>query len=119
MPFLIDRDKCGYIVGLPAIIDGKIVFKKISQRTKVGKFGIIEPDTDQLVNLSQGEILCLAPLVACTYSGKRLGRGCGYYDRFFASHRNIFKVGVCYKEQIVEELPVEQHDVKLDLIVSC
>ncbi len=118
-PFLIEREKNGYIVGLPAIIDGKIIFKRFSQRTKIGKFGIIESDTDQLIDLSCQEILCLTPLIASTAACDRLGRGGGYYDRFFRNHPNILKVGVCYREQVVDAIPMEEHDVRLDLIVTC
>jgi len=117
-PFLIERDKNGYIIGLPAIIDGKIIFKRFSQRTKIGKFGIIESDTDQLIDLSCQEILCLTPLIASA-ACDRLGRGGGYYDRFFASHPNILKLGVCYREQVLDAIPMEGDDVRLDLIVTC
>jgi len=49
----------------------------------------------------------------------RLGRGGGYYDRFFRSHPNILKLGVCYREQVLDAIPMEGHDVRLDLIVTC
>ena len=96
-----------------------MVFKVWNDRFKIGKFGLREPDTDQLVDLSQEGILCIIPLVACTRDGKRLGRGRGYYDRFFAKNPHIFKVGVCYSEQVLDALPTEPHDVRLDLVVSC
>jgi len=115
--FLSDRNKSGTVVGLPVIIDNGIIFKPYNNSYTIGKFGLLEPDTEQIIDLAQEEILCITPLVACTADGIRLGRGGGYYDRFFAKYKNIFKVGICYKEQVLEYLPTESHDIKLDRII--
>lgn len=116
-PFLIDRYRSGIVIGLPSIIGNEIIFKVYNNQLKLGKFGLLEPDTDQVVDLTQSDILCLAPLVACTSNGERLGRGSGCYDRFFAKHQHIFKVGICYKEQVLDYIPTESHDIKLNRII--
>ncbi|MCP5469521.1 MAG: hypothetical protein H7A36_03340 [Chlamydiales bacterium] len=56
--------------------------------------------------------LILVPGLAFSPSGHRLGYGGGYYDRLLAT---LFceTIGVGFKEQLVEELPVEPHDVPL------
>lgn len=63
--------------------------------------------------------LVLVPGIAFTRSGTRVGRGAGFFDRFLA-HRaaRAIKVGIAFSFQIVESLPVESHDVKLDIVVS-
>ena len=63
--------------------------------------------------------LVLVPGIAFTRNGARMGRGFGFFDRFLA-HRAApaIKVGIAFRFQIVESLPLESHDVKLDLVVT-
>lgn len=63
--------------------------------------------------------LVLVPGLAFTREGARLGRGAGFFDRFLA-HRaaHAIKIGLGFAFQIVESLPLDPHDVKLDLVVS-
>lgn len=83
-----------------------------------GAFGILEPQGEQAC--SAGEIdLVICPGVAFTSDGRRLGRGRGYYDRYLGqSAFRGFRVGVCYAHQLVDDLPVEPHDVRMDVVVS-
>jgi 5-formyltetrahydrofolate cyclo-ligase len=63
--------------------------------------------------------LILVPGVAFTRAGARCGRGGGYYDRLLAAlGPKTCKVGVCFALQIVEELPVEAHDLGVDLVIA-
>ncbi len=57
------------------------------------------------------------PGLAFTKNGVRLGRGGGYYDRLLAGVRGI-KAGVAFDWQVLEQLPVEPHDIRMDLIVT-
>jgi 5-formyltetrahydrofolate cyclo-ligase len=59
----------------------------------------------------------LVPGLAFSKKGQRVGRGKGFYDRTLQSVRGL-KVGVCYSYQLFEELPCEDHDVKMDVVVS-
>ena len=47
-----------------------------------------------------------------------MGYGAGFYDRFFSLYPELTKVGVCFKEQICDELIPEEHDVPMDYIVT-
>ncbi len=47
----------------------------------------------------------------------RLGRGAGYYDRYLETFKGI-KIGVCFEEQLVDELKVDKNDIKVDLIIT-
>jgi 5-formyltetrahydrofolate cyclo-ligase len=49
--------------------------------------------------------------------GYRVGYGGGYYDTFLADQQAALRVGVCYPFQLVAEVPVEEHDVRLDRVV--
>ena len=60
----------------------------------------------------------VVPGVAFTDCGVRMGRGKGFYDRYLSqSGCRALKIGVCYREQVVESIPVEPHDVKMDLVI--
>ena len=61
--------------------------------------------------------LAIIPAVGFDVHGNRLGRGGGFYDRLL-SKLKCPKIGVCFDLQIVDSLPVEAHDAKVDLIVT-
>jgi 5-formyltetrahydrofolate cyclo-ligase len=82
-----------------------------------GRFGIMEPRVGcPEVPLKQLDFL-VAPGVAFTLDGRRLGRGRGFYDRLLASVRGI-KCGIAFDEQIVDAIPAEAHDIRLDFILT-
>jgi 5-formyltetrahydrofolate cyclo-ligase len=61
----------------------------------------------------------IVPGLAFTPDGHRLGQGGGWYDRFLAGVRDdCLTIGVAFAAQLVESLPVEPHDVTLDVIVT-
>ncbi|MDQ3738804.1 MAG: hypothetical protein M3337_06510 [Actinomycetota bacterium] len=61
----------------------------------------------------------VAPGLAFTWDGRRLGQGGGHYDRFIARlGPQCLTVGVCYAEQLVDELPTQAHDRTVDVVVT-
>lgn len=50
--------------------------------------------------------------------GYRLGYGGGYYDRYFALHPDVLRVGLAYAGQAVEGLPREKTDMPLHAVVT-
>jgi 5-formyltetrahydrofolate cyclo-ligase len=61
----------------------------------------------------------IVPGLAFTARGDRLGQGGGWYDRFLAGVRpGCRTIGVGFVEQIVDALPVEVHDIRLDHVVT-
>lgn len=83
-----------------------------------GAFGILEPQGER--PCPAGEIdLVVCPGMAFTADGRRLGRGRGYYDRYLGDPAfRGFRVGVCYAHQLVDDLPVEPHDVRMDRVIT-
>lgn len=86
-----------------------------------GSFGILEPDSSStpfdFKDYQNGNILILVPGRAFSKNGERLGRGKGYYDTFLKNKlRNCISAGVCFPFQIVNEIPVEPHDFKMDFM---
>jgi len=63
--------------------------------------------------------LIIVPGLAFDVQGFRLGYGAGYYDIFLAEQKDAIKVGLCYPFQMVEKVPVEEHDVRVDVVMDC
>lgn len=59
----------------------------------------------------------MVPGVGFDLSGARLGRGKGFYDRYFAENKGT-KIALAWSEQIVEKIPVEVHDSHMDFIIT-
>ena len=59
----------------------------------------------------------LIPGVAFTRDGRRLGRGAGFYDRLLAGAGGV-KIGVANDCQIVETMPAQPHDIRMDMLVT-
>jgi 5-formyltetrahydrofolate cyclo-ligase len=61
----------------------------------------------------------LVPGLAFTRKGHRLGRGGGFYDRYLAAlPATTRKIGVCFALQLVEKIPTEAHDQRMDAVVT-
>ena len=82
-----------------------------------GKYGIREPAESCLQGQLNWLDLTLVPGVAFDLNGCRLGRGKGDYDRLLADVSGT-TCGVAFDEQIVESLPTEPHDVRLNCILT-
>jgi 5-formyltetrahydrofolate cyclo-ligase len=80
-------------------------------------YGIPEPISERLVDPD----ILLVPLVAFDNELNRLGYGGGYYDRYLArtlKYKKIITIGLGYSFQKIKKLPINQHDMKLDHIVT-
>jgi 5-formyltetrahydrofolate cyclo-ligase len=82
-----------------------------------GKFGVREPAASCAeMPLNQFDLV-LVPGMAFDLSGHRLGRGRGFYDRLLANVSGI-KCGVGYDFQLLEKIPTEPHDARVDFILT-
>ena len=83
----------------------------------IGAYGIAEP-TGQLFTDYHTIDLAVIPGVAFDPEGRRLGRGKGYYDRLLP-HIPAFKLGICFPFQLIEKIPTEEFDIRMNAVVSC
>ena len=60
----------------------------------------------------------LVPGMAFTTSGKRLGRGGGYYDKLLSKYPDTLKIGITFNERIMQDLPTESHDISMDYVFT-
>lgn len=98
-----------------------------------GRWGLREPPADPPRELAledadvlAGRAVVVLPGAAFDASGRRLGRGGGFYDRYVGELRRAAKaaggeapplIGVCLAEQVLDEVPVEDHDVAVSRVV--
>lgn len=80
------------------------------------QFGIGEPTGEEFMNLDAVELI-MVPGVAFDRMGNRMGRGRGFYDRLLKSTPNAMKVGVAFDFQLLDSVPTEPHDVKMDKVI--
>lgn len=112
----------GHALCLPAIVDGDLVFRRLTRETVLvpAGFGTAEPPADADVLVPD---CMLVPLAAFDRRGGRIGYGRGYYDRAIA-HIGTARgappatVGIAFSLQEVESVPEENHDRRLDRILT-
>lgn len=81
-------------------------------------FGLMEPKPGgALLDYEKIELIII-PGIAFDVKGNRLGHGKGYYDRFLSKAPNIFKLGLAYDFQLIPEIPTEEHDVKMNGLLT-
>jgi len=62
--------------------------------------------------------VAIIPGLGFSDAGHRLGFGAGYYDRWLAEHTQLVKIGVGFEFQILDEIPIDAHDVSMDMVVT-
>lgn len=113
---------------LPAGAQGTDVSLYLRGRLETHPYGFLQPDPlapqvdfalQETANRTPHSILCLAPGVAFTAAGERLGHGGGFYDKFLTDHQRVVRtIGICFAVQVVPELPVEGHDMKVERVLT-
>lgn len=85
-----------------------------------GPFGLQEPDPGSWEKCSPADVdLVMVPGLAFDLSGRRLGRGKGYYDRLLG-HPDFsgIKVGLAWLWQLLPLVPAEDHDVRMNIVLA-
>ena len=102
---------------LPTVVGDDIIPVELAENTgfAVGDFNILEPQNEPYTG---GYDLIVVPGVAFDRNGNRIGRGRGYYDRFLCKHLNVKRIGICFDFQLVDEVPTEPNDIKMDEVIT-
>jgi len=96
---------------------GAKAISKLATDIVLGKFGVREPAAAcAAIPLNQFDLI-LVPGTAFDMSGNRLGRGRGFYDRLLVQTSSL-KCGVCHDFQLLEKIPAEPHDAKVDFVMT-
>jgi 5-formyltetrahydrofolate cyclo-ligase len=121
-PLLTEALAAGKRVALPRFVaaaPGYEAWQVLDPATdlELGQFGIREPRGRCARFPSDRLDLILVPGVAFDLQGGRLGRGKGYYDQLLGGLRGI-KCGVAFDEQVLDEIPMAPHDMRLGCILT-
>ena len=86
---------------------------------KKSSWGIpeIQASAASVADLSEIDLV-LVPGLAFSRKGARLGQGRGYYDRFLSQLNGTTTLGVGFGWQLLEDIPEELHDIRLDGVVT-
>jgi 5-formyltetrahydrofolate cyclo-ligase len=127
--FIVDQLENSALYLPRTFADGSMQFVRISDdwmnASEEGPFGIPQPRLNngetqsRIFDAAWGDqTLVLIPGLAFDREGNRLGRGKGYYDKFFDRFRlhSALKVGVAWELQIVDQVPTESFDILVDWI---
>ena len=110
--------KDGKKVAVPKVCGEEMRFIYITDLSQVGDgyCGIPEPLEDTPI-AKEKDALVLMPGLAFDREGHRIGYGGGFYDRFLSAEPAHPTVALCYDFQLVEELPTEEFDIPVDLVI--
>ncbi len=103
------------------------------EQLEKSNFGIREPLKNDELRFSfenknsifKKKIFCIIPALAFDKNKNRLGHGKAFYDIYLSSllkavnqfSSKIFLCGICFNWQLLENLPNEKNDVKMDLVL--
>lgn len=87
-------------------------------QVEVGYYGIEEPIVEKTTKIEkEGIDSLLVPGVLFNREGYRIGFGGGYYDRFLKDYTGR-TLSLIHSNQLIEELPVEEHDIPVQYICT-
>lgn len=121
-PLLSVLDSAGHPCALPVVTGPKdpLIFREWQPGAPLTEaaFGVsIPPSTAAEV---VPDVL-LVPMLAFDSGCRRIGYGAGFYDRTLSGLKargQVTAVGIAYADQQVDEVPVDQYDQILDLVVT-
>lgn len=94
--------------------------KSVENDLKRNKIGFLEPKKELLDSASTEDIdLIILPGLAFDRSCYRVSYGGGYYDRFLGKlNFSIPTIGLIYDFQLIELIPMEEHDIPVDYVIT-
>ena len=110
----------GVAVALPAVAPGRRLAHRQfegEERLVAGPWGLREPHPGAPAVAPSALDVVVVPGLALGRDGSRLGTGGGYYDAFLAQ-TGALRVGVAFAACLVDSLPTEPHDARLDAVVT-
>jgi 5-formyltetrahydrofolate cyclo-ligase len=114
LDLLQDQSKHFY---LPKVVENSMIYVPFNQQTtlETSLLNIKEPESfnDQSHRLD----LVIIPALAMDKQGNRLGFGKGFFDRFLTLHPTLFVIAVIYPFQLVDAIPVEDHDKQVNAVL--
>ena len=98
--------------------DMSLIYIDNVTRCEQGAFGINEPVGEQISASSARLDAVITPMLAYTDGKGRIGKGKGYYDRFFADIGRAERIGIAYGIQYIGGVKLDGFDVPMDTIIT-
>jgi 5-formyltetrahydrofolate cyclo-ligase len=93
--------------------------RSLNQDLIQGAYGILEPTQCLPLVLTDEIDLFLCPGLGFDTRGGRIGRGKGFYDKVLAEARgDATRLGICFSYQLVNEVVMESHDIRMDAVIA-
>lgn len=124
IPLLEQLLERGCDIYLPRTEGKSFLFRQVQSLEDLvpGPFGILEPDADAAELELEDTEYALIPGIAFDHEGNRLGRGNGGYDKWINALKSSTDIaetwGLCFDCQLVNGIPMEAHDEKVDALVT-
>jgi 5-formyltetrahydrofolate cyclo-ligase len=107
------------IVTVPRIVDSDYM-----QAHRFVSWESCQPDAMGILSPQENDIytdktdLVLTPGLGFTLQGQRIGFGAGYYDKWFNNNEIGCSVALAFETQLVDNIPVEETDIPVDIIIT-
>lgn len=107
--------KNGIKVLLPVVAGDHLNWVNFDGTTEFGTMGF-EEGSGKTAKLESADA-AFVPAMAVDFTGNRIGKGKGYYDRALANSK-VKTIAVVFDEEILMQLPAEPHDKKVNAAIS-
>lgn len=96
-----------------------VKLSSLDQDMVIDRYGLRNPADNIEVDISKIELI-IVPGLTFDANGRRLGRGGGFYDRFLSREQvsNAIRCAVAFELQLVDNVPTDDHDVLMSLLVT-
>jgi len=104
---------------LPSVDEDTMLIKEYKSENQLisgDLFGIPEPEGPEFTDYNLIDFV-IVPGVAFDRNNNRMGRGKAYYDKFL-KHLTAYKSGICFDFQLVNEVPSDENDISMDIVIS-
>ncbi|MDO4695550.1 5-formyltetrahydrofolate cyclo-ligase [Porphyromonas sp.] len=84
----------------------------------ISEYGIMEPNNPE-ADADVPEVM-VVPGIAFDTDGGRVGRGKGFYDKYFSRYSRYIKAKIAFVAsfQIFPHVPMDSHDIRMDEIIT-
>lgn len=118
-----DARQRGKKIFFPKVFGQEMEFYSVDSldELRFGYKGIREPQENPLKRFfykKQDTTIMIVPGVAFDMKGYRVGYGKGYYDKYLSEKKMISTFALSYAFQILEHVPTDAHDIKMDKIIT-
>lgn len=99
------------------VVETQTTGKTHFPKWKIGHFDLPEPS--RFLPVIEDELrVIVVPGLAFDWTGNRLGRGGGYFDRLLAAAPHALRIALAMEKQVMEHIPADSHDIPMDAILT-